>query len=141
MKFFIPSDNPLIQPLPLFNDKVRAGFPSPAQDYIEQTLDLNELCITHPASTYFVRADGYSMINAGIHPGDILVVDRSLEAVHQDIVIAAIDGEFTVKLLSLHPTIQLQPMNEEFLPIDITAEDDLILFGVVTFVIHKTRTR
>ena len=79
--------------IPFYINKVPAGFPSPAQDYIERTLDLNELCISHPAATFFVRAEGDSMIEGGIQSGDILIVDRSIDAKHHDIVIAAIDGE------------------------------------------------
>ena len=79
---------------------MRAGFPSPADDYIETMLDLNEYLIKHPAATFFVKASGESMVNAGIHSGDILIVDRSLEAVHGKIVIAALNGELTVKRLS-----------------------------------------
>ncbi|MGK4305200.1 translesion error-prone DNA polymerase V autoproteolytic subunit [Shewanella xiamenensis] len=78
--------------IPLFMERVSAGFPSPAQDYVEQTLDLNELCIKRPAATFFVRVEGDSMIDAGIHPDDILVVDRSVQAEHGDIVIAGIYG-------------------------------------------------
>jgi DNA polymerase V len=122
--------------IPFYINKVPAGFPSPAQDYIERTLDLNELCISHPAATFFVRAEGDSMIEGGIQSGDILIVDRSIDAKHHDIVIAAIDGEFTVKRLSLRPP-QLQPMNSHYRPIDIHSE--LEIFGVVTFVIHSTR--
>jgi len=84
--------------LPLFMNAVPAGFPSPAHDYIERTLDLNELCIRHPAATYFVRAKGDSMLGAGIFSGDILVVDRALKAVDGDIVIACVNGEFTVNI-------------------------------------------
>ena len=87
--------------IPLFMECVSAGFPSPAQDYVEQTLDLNELCIKHPASTFFVRVEGDSMIEAGIYPNDILVVDRPVQAEHCDIVIAGLHGELTVKELEL----------------------------------------
>ena len=86
-----------------YTERVPAGFPSPAQDYIEQTLDLNELCISHPAATFFVRVEGESMTGAGIFPNDILVVDRSLTARHGDIVIASLEREMTVKQLHLKP--------------------------------------
>ena len=85
--------------LPLFSGKVSAGFPSPADDYIEKSLDLNDLLIQKPAATFFVRAQGESMLGAGIHPNDILVVDRSLEPVPGRIVICALDGELVVKRL------------------------------------------
>lgn len=87
--------------IPLFVERVSAGFPSTAQDYVEQTLDLNELCIKHSAATFFVRVEGDSMIETGIYPNDILVVDRSLQAEHGDIVIAGLHGELTVKELEL----------------------------------------
>lgn len=127
--------------LPLFMNGVSAGFPSPAQDYIERTLDLNELCVQHPAATYFVRADGDSMEGTGIFSGDVLVVDRSLKAVHGDIVIACIDGEFTVKELNTSPILQLVAHNPAYAPIQLSAESILELFGVVTTVVHSVRQR
>ncbi|MFI4963418.1 MAG: LexA family protein [Legionellales bacterium] len=123
--------------IPLYGGKVRAGFPSPADDYIETMLDLNEHLIKHPAATFFVKASGDSMINAGIQSGDILVVDRSVEAVHGKIVIAALNGELTVKrLCQQHGQLQLVAENPNFPPIDITEEYDMIIWGVVTYVIH-----
>lgn len=83
--------------LPLFASKISAGFPSPAQDYVEQTLDLNELCIKRPAATFFVRVDGDSMIDVGIFSNDILVVDRSIKPAHGDVVVAQVNSEFTAK--------------------------------------------
>lgn len=125
--------------LPYFAARVPAGFPSPAQDYVERTLDLNELCIAHPAATYYVRATGDSMIEASIHSGDLLVVDRAIEAKHGDVVIAEVCGEFTVKELALTPSVRLLPRNPAYTPIDLTGSDELVLFGVVTFVIHALR--
>ncbi len=122
---------------PLFQDRVQAGFPSPAQDYIEKGIDLNKLCIIHPAATYFVMATGLSMIDAGIYEGSMLVVDRSLDAKHGDIVIASVAGDYTVKRLCTHPVIKLEPMNPNFpaiVPHD--GGDDLEIFGVVTFSIN-----
>lgn len=86
--------------LPLFSGKISAGFPSPADDYVEKTLDLNELLVQKPAATFFVRAQGESMLGAGIHPNDILVVDRSIEPAAGKIVICALNGELTVKRLA-----------------------------------------
>jgi DNA polymerase V len=117
---------------------VPCGFPSPAQDYVEQRIDLNALMVQHPSATYFVRVSGESMIEAGINDGDMLVVDSSLTASHGDIVVAAVEGEFTVKRLQLHPCLQLMPMNTKFKPIAIQTEDALEVFGVVTFVIKAT---
>ncbi len=125
--------------IPLFSDAVSAGFPSPATDYCERKLDLNELCIQKPAATYFVRAQGDSMIDAGIFPGDVLVIDRSIEASHGDIVIAAVNGELTVKRLETKPQTRLVPMNSQHAPIVIPEEADLEIFGVATNVIHSLR--
>jgi DNA polymerase V len=126
--------------IPFFADSVPAGFPSPATDYCEKTLDLNQLCIKKPAATYFVRAQGDSMLEAGIFSGDVLVVDRSLEACHGDIVIAEFNGELTVKRLELRPQVRLVPMNRKYRAIDIPQEAQLVIFGVVTTSIHSLRT-
>lgn len=117
---------------------VCCGFPSPAEQYAESPLDLNELLITRPAATYFVRAAGDSMQGAGIREGDILVVDRSLEAQDGSVVIACVDGEFTVKYLRRSPEgLYLEPANRKYKPIRFTDGMELRLFGVVTAVIHQ----
>lgn len=126
--------------LPLFLERVSAGFPSPAQDYVEQRLDLNELCIQRPAATYFVKVAGDSMIDAGIYPNDLLVVDRSITARNDDIVIASLHGEFTVKKLK-HDPLRLVPQNKNYHPILISESDDLEIFGVVTSVIRNIKRR
>lgn len=124
--------------LPLYSSKVQAGFPSPGDDYIEQYLDLNQQLVKHPATTFILTATGDSMIGAGIHSGDLLLVDKSLEAQHGKIVIAALNGELTVKRLSKEGArVQLIPENPKYKPIDITEEEDLIIWGVVTYVIHR----
>ncbi len=123
---------------PLFGSYVPAGFPSPALDYKEESLDLNELCVQHPSATYYVRASGESMLGAGIHNKDILVVDRSLRAQAGQIVVAALNGEFTVKVLQTHPELLLEPRNDDYSNITISDTDDFEIFGVVTFVIHST---
>jgi DNA polymerase V len=123
--------------LPLFVSKVSAGFPSPAQDYVEQTLDLNELCIKRPAATFFVRVDGDSMIDAGIFSNDILIVDRSVKPAHGDVVVAQVNGEFTVKELCLRPTLMLVPRNKSFEPISFADDSELQIFGVVTNVLRQ----
>jgi DNA polymerase V len=125
--------------IPLLLEPVRAGFPSPAQDYVEKTLDLNELCIRHPAATFFVRVEGDSMIDAGILPGDVLVVDRSLTAKHDDIVVASVDGDFTVKTLITRPRIALEPANKAYKAIEFVDGNELEIFGVVTSVVRKVR--
>ncbi len=139
MKLSRAAESPAILPLPLFGDRVAAGFPSPAQDYVENRIDLNEICVRHPASTFFVRATGESMIEGNIHEDDILVVDCSLTARHQDIVIASVDGAFTVKRLSLHPVVQLLPMNPAYAPIALEENNQVEIFGVVTFIIYAAR--
>ena len=127
------------QQIPLYSSRVRAGFPSPADDYIEQSIDLNERLIAHPAGTFMVRASGDSMTGAGIQSGDLLIVDKSLEPAHGKIVIAALNGELTVKRLSQREgRIQLLPENDNYPAIDITDDLDLVIWGVVTFVIHET---
>lgn len=124
--------------LPLYGSKVAAGFPSPADDYMEERLDLNEYLVQHPSATFFVRVSGTSMVNAGIQEGDILVVDRSLEHGHGKIVIAAVDGELTVKRLHQQgEVIKLMPENPAFEPIDISQNDNVHIWGVVTNVVHK----
>jgi DNA polymerase V len=126
------------QGLPLFLEPVAAGFPSPAGDYIECRLDLNEHLIQHPSATFFVRVAGESMIGAGIHDGDMLIVDRSLEAVHGSVVVAALNGELTVKrLLRQNGRCVLKPENESFACIEIPEQADFQIWGVATSVIHK----
>ncbi|MTH47211.1 translesion error-prone DNA polymerase V autoproteolytic subunit [Intestinirhabdus alba] len=139
MKFYSLADLRHRVCVPLFSDSVRCGFPSPAQDYVERRIDLNELLIRHPSATYFVRAAGDSMIDGGIGDGDLLVVDSAYRAAHGDIVVAAIDGEFTVKQLQLRPRVQLNPMNGACSPIPVGREDTLDIFGVVTHVIKTTK--
>jgi DNA polymerase V len=124
-------------PLPFFQCYVPAGFPSPAQDYEENRLDLNELCVQHPTATYFVRVSGDSMIGAGIHDGDLLVVDRSLAPKHGDIVIAGFHGELTVKRLELTPVVRLVPMNKHYPIITIPDDTDLDIHGVVLHSLHS----
>lgn len=123
--------------LPLYGSKVPAGFPSPADDYIEKQLDLNEHLIKHPAATFFVRVGGNSMIDAGIHENDILVVDRSITPQSGKIVVAAIDGQLTVKRLNKqNETLWLMPENPEFAPIEVKEGSEVYIWGVVTNVIH-----
>lgn len=126
--------------IPLFLERISAGFPSPAEDYIEKTLDLNELCIEHPAATFFVRVQGESMIDVGIFPDDVLVVDRSLQAGHGDIIIASLRSEMTVKQLHLTPPpVRLLPRNPAFEPMVLGEDDVLEVFGVVTNVVRSLR--
>ncbi|MFL2834443.1 MAG: LexA family protein [Alphaproteobacteria bacterium] len=124
--------------LPLYSSKVPAGFPSPADDHMEGKLDLNTHLVKHPTATFFVKASGDSMIGAGIHDGDILVVDRSLEPRQSRIVIAAVDGQLTVKRLKKKgKKIFLVPENKKFRSIELNENNDVKVWGVVTSVIHK----
>jgi DNA polymerase V len=126
--------------LPLFNGRISAGFPAPSDDYLESRIDLNKQLISHPSATFFVRVRGNSMIDAGINDGDMLIVDRALDARNNDIVVSVIDGEFTVKRLRKEKNeILLIPENPAFLPIRISPDHDFKIWGVVSYVIHKTR--
>lgn len=125
------------QTLPLYQSSVAAGFPSQADSEIEERLNLHQLLVKHPSATFFVRVAGSSMVNAGIHHDDILVVDRSLEPINGKIVVAAINGELTVKRLEKDgPHIRLIAENPEYSPIDVFEEHDMRIWGVVTNVIH-----
>lgn len=122
---------------PLFLSKVTAGFPSPADDFMEKKIDLNEHCIRHPAATFFVRVTGQSMKGVGINTGDILVVDRSLTVKDKSVVLAVLNGEFTVKHVEKQgKRLFLLPANPLFQPIEVTEEMDFEVWGVVTKVIH-----
>jgi len=126
------------QKCPVFASTVKAGFPSPAEDFIEERLDLNEKCIKHPAATFFVRVSGNSMIGAGIKSGDLLIVDRSIEPSNNKVVIAVINGDFTVKRVeTINKKVFLMPENKSFKPIEITEDMDCKIWGVVTHVIHS----
>lgn len=123
---------------PLFTVRVSAGFPSPADDYIEHTLDLNEKLIRHPAATFFVRVSGDSMQGAGIYDGDLLVVDRALEPQDRSIVIAVVNGEFTLKRLKKEQgRIWLMPENPAYAPIELHDGIEAEIWGVVKHAIHE----
>lgn len=138
MEFTPAALNPGTLTLPLFTERCAAGFPSPATDYTESELDLNEYCIRRRHSTYFVRAIGNSMTDIGLYSGDLMVVDKAEKPRHGDIVIAEIEGEFTVKRLLLTPRPALQAMNPAY-PVLYPDPETLQIFGVVTAFIHKTR--
>lgn len=120
-----------------FEAGVSAGFPSPAADYEESKLDLNRHLIKNPAATFFVRASGDSMVGAGIHSGDLLIVDRSLEPRDKSVVIAIMDGELTVKRIRIGKRkITLEPENENYSTWEISTDAEFEVWGVVTNVIH-----
>ncbi|WP_421275616.1 translesion error-prone DNA polymerase V autoproteolytic subunit [Aeromonas veronii] len=109
MTLLTPDPSPAEVTIPLFLHRASCGFPSPASDYLEGKLDLNTHCVAHPAATFYLRAEGESMTGVGIFPGDLLVVDKSLTPRHGDVVIALLDGGFTVKTLQLKPRLRLLP--------------------------------
>jgi DNA polymerase V len=123
---------------PFFSVSVTAGFPSPADDHVDKNLDLNDYLIKHPAATFFVRATGDSMIDDGIHEGDLLIVDRALEAKDGSVIIAIINGELTVKRLKkTNGKVILLPANSKYNPIEVTEDIDFQVWGVVASVVHK----
>lgn len=123
---------------PLLAGTVSAGFPSSAENYVDQALDLNDLLISHPAATFFIRVKGDSMVHAGIHPNDILIVDRAGTVSNNRIIIARINDELTVKRIKIEgTTLFLMPENDAYEPIEITDAMDFEVWGVVTFVIHQ----
>ena len=122
--------------LPLYQERISAGFPSPADDYVESKLDLNEYLVLHPAATFFIRVKGDSMVRAGIDSGDMLIVDRSIGSADGKIVVAVLNGEFTVKRLSVRKgRYFLVPENEGYQEIEIKGEDQFEIWGVVTKII------
>lgn len=125
------------QPHP-FAEGINAGFPSPAQDYIDIALDLNKELVKNPSATFYGRVRGNSMVDAGINDGDILVIDKSIPATDGKKAVCYIDGEFTIKTLKVSPDcIYLMPANPNYKPIKVTEENDFVVWGIVTYVIHK----
>ena len=124
--------------LPLAAHRVAAGFPSPATDYLEDGLDLNDYLVQHPAATFLFSVQGHSMQGAGILDGDKVVVDRAVDARHGHIVVAAVDGEFTLKrLYQRHNRVELHPENPAFPPIQFTGSTQLQIWGVVVGVVRR----
>lgn len=117
---------------------VSAGFPSPATDFMENDIDLNKELCKNPLATFYIKVNGNSMINAGINDKDILIVDRSLEPHNKKIAVCFIDGEFTVKRINVEKDgIYLMPENKEYQTIKVTEENELIIWGIVTYVIKN----
>jgi len=124
--------------IPFYQSNVPAGFPSPAEDFMDLDLNLQAYLVQHPSATFCVRVTGDSMQNAGIFSGDVMVVDRALEPKNNTIVLAVLDGEFTVKRIQKKGSqLFLKPENQTFKPIEITEEMDFKVWGVVTHIIHK----
>jgi len=123
--------------IPLYLTPVHAGFPSPADDYVESRLDLNDYLIDKPAATYFLKVNGNSMIDLSINDGDLLIVDRSLEPKNNNVVVASLDGDFTVKIFQKRAKqIRLIPANKMFKPINVEEGADFAIWGTVKHVIH-----
>ncbi|QNJ05860.1 DNA polymerase V/ subunit D [Synechococcus sp. MEDNS5] len=123
--------------LPLAGERVAAGFPSPADDYVEVGIDLNDQLIRHPTSTFFLRVSGDSMTGAGIHDGDLLVVDRSLDPRPGRVVVAVLDGGFTLKRLARHRgRLRLEAANPDYPPLELEGCGDMQIWGVAIHVIH-----
>ena len=124
--------------LPFVNQGISAGFPSPADDFLDIKIDLNREFIKNPNSTFYARVRGNSMIGAGLRDGDLLIIDRSLEAEHKKIAVCFIDGEFTVKRIKKEKdSIWLMPENKDYPPIKVDETNDFVIWGVVTTVIKK----
>lgn len=130
-------------PLQYADGGIRAGFPSPAQDYITESIDLNSTLISHPASTFYAKVVGDSMSGEGITEGDILIIDRSIEAEHGDLAVCCLDGEFTLKRLCLNrgDKIYLMPSNKRYKPIEVSKDSDFTVWGVVIYTIKANRRR
>ncbi len=117
---------------------IKAGFPSPAGDFDESKISIDQIVVKNQATTFYAKASGNSMVNAGIDDGDILVIDRSLEPSNFKIAVCYIDGEFTVKRIKIDQTgTYLQPENDNYKPLKITEENELIIWGIVTYVVKK----
>jgi DNA polymerase V len=137
LTFFMPDFESELK-IPFIPDGVSAGFPSPAADFMETNIDLNAALSENPLATFYIRVNGNSMIDAGINDKDVLVVDRSLEPQNNKIAICCIDGEFTVKRIQVEKDcLYLMPENPNYEPIKVTEENELIIWGIVTYVIKK----
>ena len=140
LRFYQPTISTSHVPVPLYSSRVPAGFPSPANDYIEAHLDLHSFLVPHPAATFFVRAKGDSIRPGGIESGDMLIVDKSIQARHNDIVVAYVSGDWTVKrLYSQQGVHKLVADTPDFPTITITGNLDLVIWGVVRHVIHTPK--
>ena len=124
--------------LTFYKEAVECGFPSPARDFTEGTIDLNEELIPHPNATFIVRARGDSMVGSVIYPGDLLIVDRSIKPQNESIIIAVLDGELSVKILRLkNKQVNLSSSNKNYADVHVSEEMDFTIWGVCTNVIHN----
>ena len=135
LTFFSPDKKQSLD-IPLSENAVSAGFPSPADDFKQKRISLDNTLIKNKEATFYARVSGQSMIGAGLDDGDLLVIDRSLEAEHGKIAVCFLDGEFTVKRLNIEKgTITLIPENKQYKPIKVSKDSDLLIWGIVTYVI------
>lgn len=135
--FFLPDLENTFE-LPFISGGIKAGFPSPAADFDETKISLDHVLVKNRETTFYAKASGTSMIGAGIDDGDILVIDRSLEPQNNKIAVCLIDGEFTVKRIKIEKEcVYLMPENKEFQPIKVTDENELIIWGIVTYVVKS----
>ena len=135
---FIDIDSEVLKSIPLYEQTVQAGFPSPADDFLDLDINLQDFLIKHPSATFCVRVNGSSMEKANIYSGDVMIVDKSLSPKNNSIVLAVIDSEFTVKRIKKNGTkLYLNPENDAFNPIEITEEMNFNVWGVVTHIIHE----
>ena len=126
--------------LPFADEGVRAGFPSPAQNGMDNSIDLNRDLVRHPESTFYARVEGDSMVDAGVRAGDILMIDKSLEPDDGDMAVCVVNGEFTLKFVERHPDcVVLVPANSDYEPIRVGEGERFEVWGVVTYVIHKIK--
>lgn len=139
--FYPNTGHPL--PLPFADEGIQAGFPNPAQDYIESFLDLNEALVRNPAYTFYGRVRGNSLIDANVEEGDIIIIDKSERVAEGDMVVAFIDGDFTLKFIRFDPTdkntVWLVAANPDYPPLKVTPENEFIVWGVVTYTIKKRK--
>jgi DNA polymerase V len=139
IKVYPFTETPRALLIPFVAHKIAAGFPSPANDYLETRIDLNEELIKNPSSTFFARISGLSMQGAGIEENDIVVIDKSLQPRDGCIAVCCLDGEFTLKRIKIKTNcVWLVPENDDFQPIVVTEDNELIIWGIVTFIIKKT---
>jgi len=137
LEFFRPEDESGLL-IPYFDRGVSAGFPSPALDFMEEKIDLNKSLSENPLATFFIKVEGHSMIDAGIHDKDVLVVDRSLQPENDKIAVCFLDGGFTVKRLKIDKDgLWLMPENSSYAPIKVSDENQFLIWGIVTYVIKK----
>jgi len=137
---FHPANTQTSLSLPFASEGIRAGFPSPAQDYMDISIDLNKELVRNPAATFYGRVSGDSMKGDGLEDGDILVVDKSLEPQNGDTAVCFIDGDFTLKDIKIEKdVVWLVPANPEYQPVKVTSENDFMIWGIVTYSIRKIR--